>query len=100
MPRSALTFRSLVRIYHAVNAMRYAASNPRASARGFAFWAGSNPALSLKHAVRICGLVGHDLQHVPVFDDLSVRIEAEDVDSRPDMIARPVLAAMQDDEIA
>jgi hypothetical protein len=75
--------------------MRYAASNPRASARGFAFWGRYS-----EHPIGIDGLVGNDLQHVPVFDDLSVRVEAEDVHARPDVIAGPVLAAMQDDEIA
>src|SRR5262245_53934182 len=81
--------------------MRYAASNPRASARGFAFWARETRGhLLSEHPVRIGGLVRDDLQHVPMLDNPALRIEAENVDTGPDMVTRPVLPAMQDDEIA
>jgi hypothetical protein len=40
------------------------------------------------------------LQDVPVFDDLAVIIEAEDIHSGPHMIAGPILAAMKDHVVA
>ena len=35
-----------------------------------------------EHAVVVCGFVGHDLQDVPVFDNLALGVEAKDVLSR------------------
>ena len=53
-----------------------------------------------EHPVGICTLIGHNLQHVPVFHDLALIIEPEDVDSGPHMIARPVLATMKNHIVA
>jgi hypothetical protein len=45
-------------------------------------------------------VIGRDLQHVPVLHDLALIIEAEDVDSGPQMITGPILATMKDHVIA
>ena len=42
----------------------------------------------------------HDLQHIPVLDDLAVVVQPENVDTRPGMVAWPVLPAVQDDKVA
>ena len=44
--------------------------------------------------------VRDDLEHIPVFDDLAVAVEAEDVDARVVVIAGPVLKAVQHDVVA
>src|SRR6202048_1360051 len=49
-----------------------------------------------KHSIGVCGLVGHNLQHVPVLHDLTLFIELEDVDSGPHVITGPILATMKD----
>src|SRR3979411_1552864 len=49
-----------------------------------------------KHSIGVCGLVGHNLQNVPVLPDLTPFIELEDVDSGPHVITGPILATMKD----
>ena len=39
------------------------------------------------------------LQNVPVFDDLAVIIETEDIDAGPVAVSWPLLIAVQDDEL-
>src|SRR3954466_14185045 len=71
-----------------------------------------------EHRVGVLRFFRDALEHVPVLDDLSVLVEAEDVDPRPDVrmlrpaasarrrqspllrISRPLLTAMQDDVLA
>src|SRR4029077_15713220 len=53
-----------------------------------------------EHSVGICSLIGHDLQHVPVFHDLALIIEPEDVDAGPYVITGPILATMKDHVVA
>ncbi len=53
-----------------------------------------------EHRVLIGRCCGNHLQHVPVFGNFAVFVEAENVNSRPILIARPFLKAMQDDVIA
>src|SRR3954471_24705172 len=50
---------------------------------------------SLEHGVGVLRGLRHALQHVPVLDDLAVRVEAEDVYTRPRAIAGTVLEAVQ-----
>jgi len=40
------------------------------------------------------------LQHIPVLDDLSVRIEPKDVDAGPVTLTRPPLKAVHDNELS
>src|SRR6266436_1829167 len=44
---------------------------------------------------RILGLIRHSLGHVPMLHDPTMLIEGENIDSSPDVIGRPLLAAMQ-----
>src|SRR3954452_16220647 len=53
-----------------------------------------------EHRVRVLRFFRHALEHVPVLDDLSVLIEAEDVHPCPVPISWPLLAAMEDDVFA
>jgi hypothetical protein len=56
--------------------------------------------MRLEHAVRIGALLRHHLHDIPMFDYLAVTIEAENVDRREILHARPFLHAVQDDMIA
>lgn len=62
--------------------------------------AATHAASSSEHPVRIGRTGGQDLQHVPVLDELATAVEPEDVDPGIIVAARPVLEAVQDDEIA
>src|SRR5947199_35719 len=55
-----------------------------------------------EHRVAVRRLGGYDLQHVPMLDDPASVVEAEDVDTGPVRIpvSRPVLMAMQHDQVA
>ena len=50
-----------------------------------------------EHAVRIRRRLWDSLQHVPVFDDLALVIEFENIDASPITVSGPVLEAVQDD---
>src|SRR5439155_19851948 len=58
------------------------------------------PVSSLEHRVGVRGLLGNWLKHVPVLDDPSLVVEAEDVDARPIPVAGPLLIAVGDDVVA
>jgi hypothetical protein len=47
----------------------------------------------LEHLIQVGGYLGHDLQDVPVLDDLTVLVESEDVDPCAVMVTWPDLAA-------
>jgi hypothetical protein len=64
------------------------------------FSVASRTIVGTEHSVGICGLIGHNLQHVPVFHDLALIIEPEDVDSGPHMITGPILPTMKDHFVA
>jgi NAD(P)-dependent dehydrogenase (short-subunit alcohol dehydrogenase family) len=52
---------------------------------------------SLEHGVAVRRALRHRLQHIPVFDDLSMFVQPEDVDARPVGATRPDLVAVQYD---
>ena len=52
-----------------------------------------------EHRVRIGRRFGDALQNVPVFDDLAVIIETEDIDAGPVAVSWPLLIAVEDDEL-
>ena len=54
----------------------------------------------LEHRVVVGRHVGHDLEDVPNVHDPSLLVEAKDVHARVVVIARPVLVALEDDEVA
>src|SRR3954451_11277371 len=54
---------------------------------------------SSEHPVVVGGVVGDDLQDIPVLDDLAVGVEAEDVDAGVVVVAGPGLMAVQDDMV-
>ena len=56
----------------------------------------------LEHCVCMGGFTGHNLQDVPVLDDLATFIEAEDVNARPILVCvcGPLLVAMQDNKVS
>src|SRR5277367_6177731 len=51
-----------------------------------------------KHSVRIDGLRGDFLYHVPMFDDLAI-LAAKDVDRGEPQVARPALDVHVDDDM-
>jgi len=53
-----------------------------------------------KHTVIVRRVAWNDLQDVPVFNDLSVGVETKNVDACVIAIARPVLVAVKNDEVA
>ncbi len=71
--------------------------------RTLAFF-GSSPekGAQLKHAVLMAGLVRHNLQNIPVFNDFSFCIEAEDVNTGPVLvrIGGPNLMTVKDHQVA
>jgi hypothetical protein len=54
---------------------------------------------ALEHAVAVGGRCGNDLQNVPVLDNLAGTVKAKDVDSSVVFISRPMLKAVQHDEV-
>src|SRR6185436_13885824 len=81
-------------------------------ARTMSFWLRPSPPMSAakrtwtgrlllsKHSVRVCGHIRNDLQHVPMLDDLSVVVQPKNIDARPDVVAWPILPAVQNNVIA
>ena len=57
-------------------------------------------AISSKHAVWIVRALGHRLQHIPVFKNLAVGIEAEDIDARGFLAAPIQIPHMDERQIA
>ncbi len=53
-----------------------------------------------KHRIVVCCVTRNDLQHIPMFHDLTVIIKPENIHAGIVVIAGPVLMAMQDHEIA
>ena len=51
--------------------------------------------LGSEQAVRVLGVLGKDLEDVPVFDDATVVAESEDVDTGILKVIRPDLMAVQ-----
>ena len=48
-----------------------------------------------EHTVGVLGFTWNNLQHVPMFHDFTVVIQAENVDPSPNVITRPVLTTVQ-----
>jgi hypothetical protein len=53
-----------------------------------------------EHGIAIGRFLRNPLQHIPVLNDLSVRIEPKNVDASPIVIFRPLLVAVQDNELS
>src|SRR5439155_12677943 len=58
------------------------------------------PASILEHRVGVRGFIGNWLEHVPVLDDPSIVVEADDVNAGPVPVAGPLLIAVDDDVVA